>query len=430
MALFLGTIVCLTTDCMGKERFDYLDYENPGLLVAIDVLPPELRGTNYSIRGSTTLPEDTSTYGFSHQFEITSIYGNFEAHCIDMVRIRVHELNAISIIQDIKKTKAFSEAIKKAGKSPYKNAVSLILHPVDTLTGVPKGKRRLFTRSSEMIKSGSDHSDGRPDDALVNFLKLKRLYAYKLGVDVYSSNKALQKEMNSVSVAGFASGAGTSLLFTKAGASAEDLMLEDAYDLKIITRTPFLDEIDKLLLDNTQDGLQLINREKLKQMGVKESMVKEFLSHPSYSPRKETIIIHALAEMDGARNRDQFIKQALRAEHEEIALLYENLAELMHSYHKNVNPIIEIIPVRSSAVGYTTDQTIICVQPHDYVYWTKRTDLFCSELKLLLKSEARPVKHMYIWFTGKFTPMAKEAFASRGMLVKENMREVIFHQPR
>jgi hypothetical protein len=281
-----------------------------------------------------------------------------------------------------------------------------------------------------MIKSGSDHSDGRPDDALVNFLKLKRLYAYKLGVDVYSSNKALQKEMNSVSVAGFASGAGTSLLFTKAGASAEDLMLEDAYDLKIITRTPFLDEIDKLLLDNTQDGLQLINREKLKQMGVKESMVKEFLSHPSYSPRKETIIIHALAEMDGARNRDQFIKQALRAEHEEIALLYENLAELMHSYHKNVNPIIEIIPVRSSAVGYTTDQTIICVQPHDYVYWTKRTDLFCSELKLLLKSEARPVKHMYIWFTGKFSPMAKEAFASRGMLVKENMREVIFHQPR
>ena len=152
MALFLGITVCLTTDCMGKDRYDYLDYENPGLLIARDVLPPELkRGEKYSIRGLTALPEDTSTYGFTHQFEITSIYGNFEVHSIDMVRIRAHELNAISIIQDIKKTKAFSKAIKKAGKSPYKNAVSLILHPVDTLTGVPKGKRRLITRSSEMV---------------------------------------------------------------------------------------------------------------------------------------------------------------------------------------------------------------------------------------------------------------------------------------
>ena len=102
--------------------------------------------------------------------------------------------------------------------------------------------------------------------ALADFFKLKCRYAYKLGVDVYSTNKVLQKNLNSVSMAGFASGTGTSILFTKAGKSAEGLMLKDVKDLKIITRTPFLDEIDKLLLDNTPDDLEIINREKLKQI--------------------------------------------------------------------------------------------------------------------------------------------------------------------
>ena len=108
MALVIGVITCLTTDCMGREEFDRLTYETPGVLVAGDVLPTELKwAKNYSIRGVTDTTVDTSTHGFTYQFEITSKYGNFEAHSIDMVRIRAHEINVIAVVQDIKKTKAF-----------------------------------------------------------------------------------------------------------------------------------------------------------------------------------------------------------------------------------------------------------------------------------------------------------------------------------
>jgi hypothetical protein len=189
----------------------------------------------------------------------------------------------------------------------------------------------------------------------------------------------------------------------------------------VIERTPFLDKIDKILLDNAPDDLQRINQEKLKQMEVKEPVVKEFLSHPSYSPRNETIIVHALSEMDGARNRDQFIKQAILAEHEEMALLYQNLVEMMHSYHKDVNPIRDIIPVRKLAVGYTAEQAIISVLPLDYVYWSKMTDLFASELVLLLKSKDHPTTQVYMWISGECTRRAKKALAAKGITLKENM---------
>ncbi len=91
-------------------------------------------------------------------------------------------------------------------------------------------------------------------------------------MDVYSSNKVLQKELNSVSWAGFASGAGISLI-KKPLRGTEGMVIE---------RTPFLDKIDKILLDNAPEELLLINQEKLKQMGVKEPVIKEFLSHPAY----------------------------------------------------------------------------------------------------------------------------------------------------
>jgi hypothetical protein len=412
MVLAIGTIIFFTTDCMGQSRIPSIAYEIPRVLVASEVLPPDLSiGDNYSVSGRLAALEDTVSYGFENEFEIVSTFGTFEAHCEDMLRIRIQEIKAIGILREIKKKVAFDNTLEKVGKSSYSGVMELILHPVDTITGIPRGGWRFITRSGEMVKGGPEGKEDTSGDALVDFSKLKRRYAYKLGVDVYSTNKVLQKELNSVSWAGFASGAGISLV-KKPLRGTEGMVIE---------RTPFLDKIDKILLDNAPEELLLINQEKLKQMGVKEPVIKEFLSHPAYSTRHETIIVHALAEMDGARNRDQFIKQALLAEHEERAFIYQQIAEMMYGYHKNVKPIIDLIPVRKLAVGYTTDQAIISMLPLDYVYWSEMTDLFVSEILLISESEDRPVKRVNMWISGKFTPSAKKALAAKGITLKENM---------
>lgn len=425
LVLVIGIITCLTTDCMGQKKgydYDRLTYETPGVLIASDVLPPELKmGKNFSVRGVTASTEDTKTLGFTNRFEITSNYGDFEAFCIDMVRIRAHEINVIAVLQDIKKTKAFSKATKNAGKGSYKNAVDLILDPVDTVRGVPEGGWRFITQSGERVEGGPEGREGGSADALADFFKLKCRYAYELGVDVYSTNKELQKALNSVSLAGFASGAGTSLLVTKTGKSAKGLMLKDAKDLKIITRTPFLDEIDKLLLDNTQEGLQLINREKLKPIGIEGPVIDAFLTHPEYSPRNRTIMVHALANMEGVKNRDNFIKQAILADNDEMAFIYQDMAEMIYDYHKNEKPVVEIIPLRKMVANYTADQAIFAILPIDNLYWSEPTDLFASELLQLSESENRPVTQVIMGISGKATSQAKEVLNGRGIVIKENM---------
>ncbi len=422
IALFIGVMTCLTTDSMGQRESDHLTYETPGVLMASDVIPPELKwGKNYSIRGVTAPTENTNTLGFTHRFEITSVYGNFEAFCIDMVRIRAHEINVIAVLQDIKKTRKFSQAVKKAKKGLYKKAVDLILDPVDTITGVPKGGWRFIAQSGEMVKGGPEGREGGHAEALADFFKLKCRYAYKLGVDVYSTDKELQKELNSISMAGFASGEETLLLFTKAGKSAEGLMLKDARDLKIITRSPFLDEIDKMLLDNTPDELEIINREKLKQIVEENYVIEGFLNHSDYSPRYKTVIVHALTNMEGVNNRDNFIKQAILVDNDEIAFIYQRMVKMIYDYHKNVQPVVKIIPVSKMVANYTKDQAIVAALPIDNLYWSEVTDLFVSGLLKLSESEDLPVKQVIIGISGKATSQAKEVLTARGIVIKENM---------
>jgi hypothetical protein len=234
-----------------------------------------------------------------------------------------------------------------------------------------------------------------------------------LDVDVYSSNKVLQKELNRVAWAGFAGGVGVSLATMPVKKASQAAFLA-------IKGTKFMYGMNQILLDNSPEDLRRINREKLQQIGVEDSIIEEFLQHPIYSPRNETIIVHALAAMKGAKNRDQFIKQANFAVYEEDAFFFQRIAEMMNNYHNNIESFTEIIPVRRAVVGYTAERSIVATLPMDYVYWTERADKGIEAL-LQLESLDRPVKSMKLFITGRLSPKTKLELMAKGIEYKENM---------
>ena len=405
-----------TAVCIGQTETQPAGYETPGILDAYKILPPDLTWRERIIGWI----EKRLHLAFTNRYTLMSRFGQFEAYGEDMLRIRVPEIKAIDALGEIKKTNAFGEAVKKATTSPLKGAKALIMNPVSTITGVPKGVGRFFGRIGEMTKGGrGDHEDSYTKE-LIGFSAVKRQYAYKLGVDVYSSNEVLQKDLNSVSWAGFAGGltVTAAMLGIKAASNTA---------FYIVKGTQLVHGMNMILRDSSPEDLQKLNRKKLKQIGVKESVIKEFIKHPSYSPRHTTILVQALAEMEGVKSRDQFIKQALFAEYEEEALLYQRMAEMMHGYHTNVRPISEIIPVRKVVMGYNVDQELIATLPTDDVYWTERTDLGTASVARL-KSEGvggRPVKKVELWITGRLTPRARQECNARGLIVKEGISDIL-----
>lgn len=383
-------------------------FETPDILRASEILPPKmLEGEYYNVQ------EDVLTYGFTNYYTITSPFGAFEAEGDDMLRTRIHEIKAIAVLQDIKKSKAFGEAAKKAATSSVKGAWSLISQPVKTVSGVPKGVGRLFSRVGEMVKGERGDAEDSVVKELIGFSAVKRQYAHKMDVDVYSSNEVLQKELNSVSWAGFAGGVGVSLATIAVKGASEVAYFS-------IRGTKFIHGMNQILLDNAPEDLRRLNREKLQQMGIEDSVIEEFLRNPNFSPRHETILVHALSRMEGVRNRDQFIKQALFAESELDAFIFQRVAEMMHGYHENVEHIKEIIPVRRLVVAYTTDQKIVATIPIDYLNWTERAALGLNALTRL-KSADRSVKQIELWVTGRLTPRAKRELEAKGVVFKEQI---------
>ncbi len=388
------------------------EYETPGVLDAYEILPPELlEGKNYNVDRRVV------SYGLNNRYTIYSHFGKFQANGEDMLRIRVKEIKAIESLREIKKSKAFGEAVKKAATSPLKGAHALITDPVDTVKGIPKGVGKFFSRIGEMAKGGRGNSEDSYTKELLGFSKIKRQYAHKFDVDVYSSNEVLQKELNSVSWAGFAGGVGVELAMLPIRSASQVAYMS-------VRATKLTHSTNKILLDNAPEDLRKLNRKKLEEMGVRESVIKEFLHHPKYSPRHETILVHTLAEMKGVKNRDQFIKQALYAEYEEEAFLYQRMAEMLHGYHTHVKPIKELIPVRKLIVGYTSDQSIVATIPLDRLYWIELCDHGSAAL-VKLDLSGRPIKKTELWVTGTITPMALMELKNRGLVIKERAGEVL-----
>jgi hypothetical protein len=410
IALTIGSLLFFTDYCKGQSSAQPVGYETPGVLDAYEILSPNLlEGKDF------WLDRRVVSYGLNNRYTINSHFGKFEANGEGMLIIREHEIEAIGGLREIKKTKAFGKAFKKAATSPLKGAQALITDPVATVKGVPKGIGKFFSRIGEMTKGGrGDREDGYTKE-LIGFAAVKRKYAYKFGVDVYSSNEVLQKELNSVSWAGFAGGMTVTVAMMGIKSASQTAYFA-------VKGTQLIHGMNMILLDSSPEDLQKLNRKKMVEMGVRDSVIKEFLKTPAYSPRHQTILVQALAEMQGVKGREQFIKLALYAEYEEEAFLYQRMAEMLHGYHTNVKPIKELIPVRKFVVGYTSDQTIVATFPLDLLYWIELADLG-SEALVRLDLTGRPIKKTEIWVTGTLTPRAMQELNARGLVIKERAGE-------
>ena len=380
-------------------------YEIPGILKASEILPPELlEGDHYKVM------EEVATYDFTNRFTISTAYGQFEVIGEDMLQIRIQEILAIAALQEIKKSKAFRDAAEQAAMSPLKGARNLVIHPVDTVNGVPKGVGRFFEPEDERFTGNIEY---RVTDEMAGFFKLKQQHAHILGVNIYSTNKRLQKELNGVTWTKFASGMSIKLNM-EAFRGIHDAAFFAVND------DEFTQNMNQLILDNMPENLGRLNRKKLKQMEIRDDVIETFLNHSIFSPRHQTFIVHALSEIEQAKNRGYFIEQANYSVDKEDAFFFQRIAEMMLSFHKNVEPIVEIIPVRRVVVGYTDKKSIVATLPIDYVHWTEQADHGTDAL-LQLNTPDHPVKSLKISISGKLSSRARAELKAKGIEMEENM---------
>jgi hypothetical protein len=385
------------------------DYEYPSNRSASVILSAKLiAGPHHLVR------ERVVTYGYMHRWTVESDFGTFEVAGDGALRKLINEINAIAALRKIKKSDAFLTSIKQSAKAPFELGKKLITDPIDTISGVPKGVFSIFGNVAKGVTMKHDPSEDAKIKQILFVSSWKRDFAFEHGVDVYSSNKLLQKELNSVGWA--AAVAGLSVSVAAAASSATVVIV--GKNLR------FANQLNNVLKEEPPSRLRLINEEKLKKMGVSKNLIKTFLDHPHFTPRHDTVIVESLAGLSGARGRDTFIRSILSAEDEESANFFQGMAEILRGYHDTTAPITDVTVLAGWTIAKSVNGTALIPFPMDHGVWTSRAEQF---VKYITKNYRPPgfTGKFEIWLTGTVSPKAKAGLQSGGLKVVEDVDQRI-----
>lgn len=380
-------------------------FEQPPTLSAAAILKPEFAaGAGFTVR------DPVPTYGGRNGYMIDSDFGVFEADGNAMLVRRVREVAAIAKLSEVSRTDEFKSALGAAVESPFGAVKGLIEHPVGTVTGIPSGLFKFMNRAGQGIKErteGRERSQYEDSNAaqLIGFSKAKRDVALKLGVDPYSSNEALQKQLNGVSWAAYA-GKMTFTLATVPVSGAAGIAL---------TATGVSSTFEAAIRDQSPGDLRLASLKRLLAMGCDRATADAFLNNVAYSPSVQTALVLHLESLNGVANRPSFIKLATAgSDREGDALFFAQTACILSQLHANGRTLAKLDSLDSLPVALGTDGNLIVALEWDYAAWTQNASNFIAQLKASKFGKKAPTGYV-VALSGDASPMVQQKLKDAGI---------------
>lgn len=381
---------------LGQPGSAPVNTEEPPTLSAKEILKPEfLAGDGFSVN------DEVPTSTGRNRYLITSEYGEFEADGNIMLQRRIGEVAAIRKLKEVSRTDQYKKALKAATLSPIGVAKDVVTNPVGTITGVPKGLFKFVNRTGQNLKEktqGRERSQYEDSNAasLIGFAKAKRMVAIQLGVDPYSSNETLQRELNGIAWATFA-GKMTFSVATMPIGGAAGLALSAAG----VTNT-----LNKALIDQAPSELRLRNLNAMLAMGCNREVANRFNNNPAFSPSVQTAIVMNLETLNGMANRGAFIDLAgSDATDEGDALFYLGTSRVMAELHAKT-PLVRLQQVGRIPVAVGKDGRAIVALQWDYAAWTDRAANFIGLFKA--SDFGKKPSGLIIAISGDASPLAQQ----------------------
>jgi hypothetical protein len=144
-----------------------------------------------------------------------------------------------------------------------------------------------------------------------------------------------------------------------------------------------------------------------------------FLENRLLSPRHQTIIVEAMKALGAIPGRSAFIRYAARADSEDAALLFQEMAEMLANYHRSVDPSQPLDIYLNVPVAYTGQGSAVVLLPIDRLLWTERTSGIASSLGQTLP-KPQPVRKIEVWMTGDAPDRAPAKLQQLGITLVEH----------
>ncbi len=378
----------------------------PITLSATKTLPEDLqKGSNYQV--DDAIIND----GLINTYYLQTDYGKLKIVSDGLYLERINELRALEHMEKLEQTKEFGEAMKKGVKAPINTVKSMATEPVDTVKAIGSGISNWISDIGNAVVSDDPHQAGVFSTA-IGYAAAKRAFAYEYGVNPYTDFQPVQDKLAEIARANVLGGLTTKIAF--------GLIKKPVGTVLSVTATA--DSMKKMARDKSPEELDDINQEKLKKMGVSESVSKRFLRNYNYDPQEKTLLVGALDAMPGVAQRDLVILSASHAQDKSVARYLRIQAQMMLGYHQNVLPANTILSINGGLALQNNKGVAIALSPYDYAAWTSILDNKEQRTAELLKQVAG-VTGKELWIAGRIAHPARTAIENRGWIVKDGMRE-------
>jgi hypothetical protein len=354
------------------------------------------------------------TFDYLNEFVVSTDYGLFTPRSDAMLRRLMREIPAIAALQQITLTDAYGKALAQAALSPIRGVQNLVTNPVQTVEAVPGAIFDIFGRVTQGVESTVNGDKTKYEDgAIAQALQMssyKRDYARKLGVDPYSSNPVLQKELDSVA---WAAAAGNLTVSAASMAVASPIVTG-------LSLARNLDQAVNIVAAEPSSELTIRDKKMMARMGIPGNLQNAFLGQTQFSPRHKYLLLSALDAMPQTAGRAAVLEAALNANSEQMALFYQQLAELLDGYDEKIAHIVSLQRYNRLVIARDVTGKSVILAPIDYVIWNERAAAAAQGIARQLG--LRPGSGKFeLWVTGQASAEFKQEAQARGVGVQERV---------
>ncbi len=382
--------LCLVLNHQAALSQPQAGFEQRAALKASSLLSADLLNSNLY-----TIDEEVIGDGLLNHYTVRSKFGVFRPNSTLALKQLLHEIRAIAAMKKVETKSTAKESVVQSGKNTVDAVTHLVTDPQETLEGAAAGVSSLFNRASQVV--GKRKTTNAEDNKLEQFIgksKSKGEIASKYGVSVYSLNPILQEELERLAWADYLGGIGVGLA-QSAIPGVGGMLLTASGTARIL---------NEVINTTPASELWLRNKNKLEAMKIDSDTVQLYLNNPSFSPALQTIMVEALATMQGVANRELFIKISLQANNHQMANVITEIATMTAGYHKNVSPLQGLAPFGRFLYATTKKGAAVLLFPADHVLWSARVADAATWLK-----EPDQKKHTgyQLWVFGDFSHRAQ-----------------------
>jgi hypothetical protein len=409
-AYALAAVIALVPQMLWAQGVG--QFEQPPTINATQLLPESaLSGPGFHVE------QQVPTNGAMGQYTIVadaSVFqddaGTYQVESLDLLKIRLSEIPAIAYLENVSKTGAFANALAQSAARPVAAAANMVVHPMDTVTGLPSGIGNLFGRvslgvgqiaSTASNSFGSGAAAGQTANATMTALgydQVRRDLARKLHVDPYSSNPILTKKLNSVAWVMFSA---------RMTVSAAMMAVPGSIIISAVTFT------NDMVYQKPKGDLIIFVQNKLQSFGLSQ---KEIVSFISNSAIPISLQVSAVEDLDALGNipgrRAAAVSLGSLMTEYQVRFIVTSI-HMLAQWGQQKSPITRI-QAPGVLVGRDQNGTVIVPAPVDYVSWTPRIAGFVTSPELL------SLHHRVLWIPAKMTPLAHQQLEANGWSVHES----------